>query len=252
MSQSTNEQQIMFDLDDTLVYTNKYFFLILEQFVDVMGTWFRPFNISEHQVKQKQIDIDMERVQQDGFASHHFPESFVETYHYYSHVFGRSVHPHEEELLYKLGLSVYKQPVEPYPNMVETLSRLQNEGHQLYLYTGGESDIQQRKIDAMQLQQFFEDRIFVRQHKNQAALEAILEGGKFDRTRTWMIGNSLRTDISPALHAGISTIYIEQQNEWKYNIVDFKLPPYATMYTTKVLGNVPDIIAQHLTSFRAL
>ncbi|WP_408635368.1 HAD family hydrolase [Paenibacillus selenitireducens] len=243
--QPKNIQQIMFDLDDTLVYTNKYFYLIIEQFLDLMETWFHTYDVTAKQFKQKQIEIDLARVSRDGFVSEHFPESFVDTYRYFSTLLGRTVHSSEENLLYKLGLSVYEQPVEPYPGMLETLTHLRDEGHQLYLYTGGEIVIQQRKIEAMKLHDFFDDRIYIRQHKNQEALEAILTDGKFDRTRTWMIGNSLRTDITPALTAGIRTIYIKQENEWKFNIVDYKLGPDATMYTIKSLSEVPNVIAKH-------
>lgn len=120
----------------------------------------------------------------------------------------------------KLGLSVYEHPVEPYPGMVETLNLLRSQGHELLLYTGGETAIQQRKIEQMKLAEFFEDRIYIRQHKNAEALEEILRSRFFDRTSTWMIGNSLRTDVMPALSAGINAVYIKIPNEWLYNIVE--------------------------------
>ena len=34
------EQTILFDLDDTLVHCNKYFDFVIDQFVDLMLTWY--------------------------------------------------------------------------------------------------------------------------------------------------------------------------------------------------------------------
>ena len=35
-----------------------------------------------------------------------------------------------------------------------------------------------------------------------------------DPTKTWMIGNSPRSDINPALAAGLNAIFIEHPNTW--------------------------------------
>lgn len=239
-------QQLIFDMDDTLIYCNKYFYFVIEQFLDVMSTWFHGYEVTTNEFKQKQIEIDLAYVNHSGFVSEHFPQSFVETYRHFGQMLGRTLDRKEETQLWQLGRSVYKQLVEPYPGMIETLTQLRDAGHTLYLYTGGELNIQQRKIDDMKLQDFFDDRIYIRQHKNSEALESILKGGDFDRSRTWMIGNSLRTDVTPALKAGLSVIYLKQPNEWKYNMVDLPIDPNATLYTVTSLTEVPEIVAAHL------
>lgn len=146
----------------------------------------------------------------------------------------------------ELGMSVYEQNIEPYPGMVETLDILERQGHELNLYTGGEKAIQERKIEQMKLASYFHDRIYIRQHKNEEALEQILTSRHFDREHTWMIGNSLRTDIIPALTAGINTIYIKLPNEWSYNVVELKNEPTTAMYTVSSLEEVPSIIAESI------
>ncbi|MNI88639.1 hypothetical protein D3C73_1459600 [compost metagenome] len=37
-----------------------------------------------------------------------------------------------------------------------------------------------------------------------------------------MIGNSLRTDVQPAVTAGIKSIYLKQKNEWLYNMIELQ------------------------------
>lgn len=239
-------QQVIFDLDDTLVHCNKYFDLILDQFADLLTDWFKMYGISTAEIREKQTEIDVAGVHQIGFASSHFPESLVDTYRYYGRLTGRKGLPEEEDRLMKLGLSVYELPIEPYPGMVETLNLLRSQGHELHLYTGGETMIQQRKIEQMRLADYFQDRIYIRQHKNAEALEDILHSRQFDRSRTWMIGNSLRTDVMPALSAGIKAVYIKIPNEWLYNIVELQHDGDAEMHTVTSLEEVPRVIFNHI------
>ncbi|MGQ8873129.1 HAD family hydrolase [Paenibacillus sp. TSA_86.1] len=241
-----SKQHILFDLDDTLVYCNKYFNLVLGEFFENMQQWFDGHALTTQQIREKQLEIDVTGVNKVGFASHHFPQSLIDTYRYFSQKYARATSPKEETYLSKLGMSVYTQEVEPYPHMVETLEELKSAGHSLYLYTGGETVIQQRKIDQMKLSIYFDDRIYIRQHKNVQALEGILSKGPFDRRATWMIGNSLRTDIMPAVNAGIHSIYIKQPNEWQYNIVELQPNPNTSMYTITALEEVPKVIYEDI------
>lgn len=242
---SLTPQHIIFDMDDTLIHCNKYFDLILGDFFEWMTDWFAPFGLTTEEVRSKQIEIDIAGTKQLGFASTNFPQSLIATYRHYCQTYGRTPSTAEEEQLFALGMSVYDQEVEPYPGMVETLERLQADGHRLYLYTGGEARIQQRKIEQMKLADYFEDRIYIRRHKNIEALEEIVRAGSFDRSHTWMIGNSLRTDVVPALTAGINSIYLKQQREWEYNLVELKQEPHNVLYTVSALTEVPDVIHHH-------
>ncbi|GAB6930193.1 HAD family hydrolase [Paenibacillus sp. JCM 10914] len=243
----TTPQHIIFDMDDTLIHCNKYFDLILGDYLEWMTKWFQAYEVTTEAIRTKQAEIDVAGVHKLGFASANFPQSLIDTYHYFSSTYGRAQSALEEQQVYALGLSVYEQEIEAYPGMVETLAQLQSGGHHLHLYTGGESSIQERKIEQMKLAGFFEDRIYIRQHKDIEALEEILTLGSFNRTDTWMIGNSLRTDVVPALQAGINSIYIKQQREWHYNLVELKEEAHNILYTVSLLTEVPRIIEKHLS-----
>ncbi|MFC5648467.1 HAD hydrolase-like protein [Paenibacillus solisilvae] len=245
------KQQLLFDLDDTLIYCNKYFYLVIEQFTDLMSDWFRGHNITTGTIQDKQTEIDIAGVQVVGFKSDHFPESFIETYRHFSDLVGRSRSIVEEDLLWKLGRSVYEHAVEPYPFMEETLDKLASYGHELHLYTGGELLIQQRKINQMQLERYFDNRIYVRSHKNIEAMETILQDGLFDRSTTWMIGNSLRTDVIPALTTGINAIHMKTDSEWVYNIVGVDVEPKGAFFTLRQLSEVPGSIHGYIQSRQA-
>ncbi|WP_028610694.1 HAD family hydrolase [Paenibacillus harenae] len=241
------KQQIMFDLDDTLIHCNKYFYLVIDQFIDAMTTWFAGFPLATPQaIRDKQMEIDIACVASFGFKSEHFPQSFVDTYAYFSHLTGRKRSKSEESFLWKLGLSVYEQETEPYPNMEQTLFALADAGHELHLYTGGELLIQRRKIERLQLERYFDSRIYIRRLKNNDALESILSTGEFDRGRTWMIGNSIRTDVVPALTAGIHAIHMRAQTEWEYNVIEIEVEPKGAFLTLDHLKDVPEAIHQYV------
>jgi putative hydrolase of the HAD superfamily len=239
-------QTILFDLDDTLVHCNKYYDVVIEQFVDQMLTWFGAYQLSVHEVKQKQLELDTGHIQLHGFSMEHFPLSFVDAYLHYSHLFGRLPSEQETVFLTRLGKSVFECEIEPYPDMVETLTELQQDGHQLVLYTGGVEQVQWKKIKAMQLERFFADRVFIRQHKNVSALEGILLTERYDRSKTWMIGNSLRTDVGPALELGIHSIHVTAFTEWEYNIVEIDTIPKGAFLKLSALREVPPAINNYI------
>ncbi|MFD0670223.1 HAD family hydrolase [Cohnella sp. GCM10027633] len=240
------KQRILFDLDDTLIYCNKYFHFILDQFADEMSTCYAAAGLGRDQIMSKQSEIDVARVQIDGFKSEHFPQSFVDTYRYFAQLTGRTPSVYEEEKLWKLGHSVYELQAEPYPMMEETLFSLAESGHELHLYTGGDYAIQHRKIDSLKLERYFGNRIYVRMHKNTSALEQILTEGGFDRDMTWMIGNSVRTDVLPALQCGIHAVYLKQDGEWTYNVVPIDATPRGAFLTLNALPQVPPAIQDFL------
>ncbi|WP_424768905.1 HAD family hydrolase [Paenibacillus sp. sgz302251] len=241
------KQQIMFDLDDTLIHCNKYFYMVIDQYIDVMTTWFNGYpHVTAQAIRDKQMEIDIAGVAAFGFKSEHFPQSFVDAYIYFSHLTGRKHSISEENLLWKLGLSVYEHDTEPYPNMEQTLFALAEAGHELHLYTGGEQPIQRRKIEKLHLERYFDTRIYIRRLKNNEALEDILSTGVFDRSMTWMIGNSIRTDVVPALTAGIHAIHMRAQSEWEYNVIQIDVEPKGAFLTLDQLIEVPDAIYQYV------
>ncbi|MFD0958971.1 HAD family hydrolase [Paenibacillus chungangensis] len=241
------KQQIMFDLDDTLIYCNKYFFYVIEQFADLLTEWFAHTGlVTKEEIRDYQMGRDTALISVSGFKSEHFPQSFIDTYIHFCDLTGRARHKKEQELLWKMGMDVYEHETEPYPYMEETLDKLAEAGHGLHLYTGGESPIQRRKIEAMGLEKYFGSNIYIRQQKNIEALEGILSKGKFQRDHTWMIGNSIRTDVVPALTAGIHAIHMQTKLEWHYNVVGIDVAPKGAFFTLELLKQVPEAIHQYL------
>jgi putative hydrolase of the HAD superfamily len=50
--------------------------------------------------------------------------------------------------------------------------------------------------------------------KNATAYKELAETRGFDLSRTWMIGNSPKSDINPALQAGLGAVYVPHARTW--------------------------------------
>lgn len=121
MNNITPKQTILFDLDDTLVHCNKYFNIVIEHYVEKLATWFYAWNICTTDIPSIQSRFDIEEMKQTGFASEHFPRSFIDTYQYFSNLTDRKSSAQEKEILWKLGMSIYEMDIEPYSGMIDVL-----------------------------------------------------------------------------------------------------------------------------------
>jgi putative hydrolase of the HAD superfamily len=237
-----NQQTLILDLDDTLVHCNKYFVESRNRFANVMKKWFKP--LSKEEILKKQSEIDIKSVEQNGLHSSIYTQSLVDTYRYFCEANGRKMKASEINQVEKMGQSVFQRKVKPFPYMYEILDTLQAEGHQLYLFTGGDAANQSRKINQLGLRDYFEERIFIFEHKNTEAMQQVIAKINADKKDIWMIGNSLKTDIKPAIELGLNAIHIPAEIEWTYNIIDIDIEPSGTFAQLKSLRHLPEFIRE--------
>src|SRR4051794_22267452 len=95
-------QTLIFDLDDTLIECNKYFRDATNQFAKQMNEWFP--TVTEEEIKDKQMEIDIKSIEIYGLNSSRFPESFISTYKYYCEKKNREVMESEIERVRIMGL----------------------------------------------------------------------------------------------------------------------------------------------------
>lgn len=237
-------QTLIFDLDDTLIQCNKYFREAIDQFSTQIQDWFPLVSLEE--IKEKQLEIDVKSVEKYGLNSARFPESLVSTYVFYSKKYNRAAKESEVQRVRTIGQSVFQVEVQPLPHMYEALNELQEDGHQLYLFTGGDDANQKRKVHQLELHTYFGDRVFIFNHKNTDALRQVIEKINYDPSATWVIGNSLKTDIIPGLELGLNTIHIPAELEWNYNNkIETSVQNKEKLMTLKSLMEIPKFIRDH-------
>jgi putative hydrolase of the HAD superfamily len=104
--------------------------------------------------------------------------------------------------------------VELLPEVTEVLDELA-ERHQLYLMTKGVQEEQQHKIDVSGLAGHFSAIDIVAAKDPQTYRELVARRG-LDPERTWMIGNSPKSDIIAAREAGLRAVFVPNANTWAH------------------------------------
>ena len=104
----------------------------------------------------------------------------------------------------------------------ETLAYL-FERHELTLFTKGHPEEQRLKIDRSGVGRFFRHTAIVKE-KDAAAYDGIVDERGWVRTETWMIGNSPKSDINPALEAGLNAVLVPHEHTWVLEREDLRLP----------------------------
>jgi putative hydrolase of the HAD superfamily len=69
------------------------------------------------------------------------------------------------------------------------------------------------KVERSGLAPYF-DAVEVVAEKNAESYHAIVEKFRLERSTTWMVGNSPKSDINPAIEAGLNAVFIPHADTW--------------------------------------
>jgi putative hydrolase of the HAD superfamily len=198
-------QTLLIDADDTLWENNIYFEQAIAQFISFLNH----HEFSPEQVREVLNDVERECVVTHGYGLHSFAHALENTFK------RLSVRPMTLELhqqIHGFAHAIADHPIELLPEVSETLRYLSTR-HRLLLVTKGALAEQSGKIERSGLQQFFADTEIVAE-KNFSAYEALVEKYELLRKATWMIGNSPKSDINPALAVGLNAVFVPHGNTW--------------------------------------
>jgi putative hydrolase of the HAD superfamily len=96
--------------------------------------------------------------------------------------------------------------------VAETLEYLASR-HDLVLFTKGHPEEQKLKIDRSGLGVWFGHTAIVKE-KDVASYRALVGRLGWPAERTWMVGNSPKSDINPALEAGLNAVFVPHERTW--------------------------------------
>jgi putative hydrolase of the HAD superfamily len=109
-------------------------------------------------------------------------------------------------------LELEKTPPDIMDGVLETLAYLTGR-HRLILFTKGEPAEQAAKVERSGLQSHF-DAIEIVPEKDAATYRALVNRHHVVKEHGWMVGNSPRSDINPALEAGLNAVFIPHRATW--------------------------------------
>jgi putative hydrolase of the HAD superfamily len=198
-------QQLIFDADDTLWENNIYFEDAFEQFVDFLDH----STLSATEVRDVLDEIERVNQKTHGYGSLNFGRNLRQCY---QHLCERAISPADLDRVMSFAERILDQPIELMDGVESTLCQLA-ERHELLLFTKGHPEEQKLKIERSGLGKYFGHFAIVKEKDRESYGELVRARG-LDPCRCWMIGNSPRSDINPALELGLGAVYIPHPRTW--------------------------------------
>ena len=198
-------QTLLIDADDTLWENNIYFERAIARFISFLNH----HEFSPDQVREVLNDVERECIVQHGYGLHSFAQALVNTFE------RLSADPVTVELhaqIHSFAHTIAGHKIEMLPDVPQTLRYL-SARHHLILMTKGAIVEQTGKIERSGLKEYFAATEIVAE-KNFSAYRTVIEKYELAHDSTWMVGNSPKSDINPALAAGLHAVFVPHGNTW--------------------------------------
>ncbi|MBN9450756.1 MAG: HAD hydrolase-like protein [Bosea sp.] len=195
---------IGFDADDTLWQNEQFFRMTEERFVALLGEHGEAAGISERLLEAEKRNIGVY-----GFGIKGFVLSMIETA--IDITKGQVPAAVIAEIL-AAGREMAAHPVETLPHVRQTLAALSGD-YRLVLITKGDLFDQERKLAQSGLGDFFHAVEIVSDKKPETYGRIFARHGD-GAGRAMMVGNSLKSDILPALEAGSWAVHVPHELTW--------------------------------------
>jgi len=198
-------QFLIIDADDTLWENNIYFERAFDEFVEFLDH----STLTPTEVRGVLDAIEEVNARIHGYGTLNFGRNLRHTY---ERLAEREVRPEDLETVMGFAERILDCPMETIAGVPETLAYLAAR-HDLTLFTKGHPDEQKLKIDRSGLGEYFQHTAIVKEKDRDAYHRLVTERG-MEPARTWMIGNSPKSDINPALAAGLNAVFVPHAHTW--------------------------------------
>src|SRR5215472_7699764 len=203
---STNgSQTLLIDADDTLWENNIYFERAIAAFISFLNHQ----EYTPAEVREVLNEVERRNIQQHGYGTQSFAHALVTTFEQLS---AEPLTPALEETIHGFAHEIAEHPVELIEGVTETLEYLAPR-HHLILVTKGQPTEQKGKVERSGLKPFF-NAIEIVMEKRPSTYQEITGKYQVDENNTWMIGNSPKSDINPALAAGLNAVFVPHADTW--------------------------------------
>jgi putative hydrolase of the HAD superfamily len=183
--------------------------------------------------------IDVKNVSKYRYSPERFPTSCVQAY---EELCRREALPPNQGIAARIreaACSVFWEDPPVVAGAKETLALLRAKGMRLALLTKGDRELQLRRIERTGLREFF-DVIRIVPEKSSSVISETLAAMGVDKSRAWVVGNSIRSDVLPAAEAGVRAIRIPS-HVWEYERA-MDRSSVKGMITAKRLAEIPALI----------
>ena len=209
-------QHLIVDADDTLWENNIYFERAFDDFVAYLDH----SSLNTREIRDVLDAIETVNAKTHGYGSLNFARNLRQTY---ERLCEREVGEVDVRAVMRFAERILESPIEIIEGVEETLGHLAVR-HDLTLFTKGHPEEQKLKVDRSGLGIYFGHTAIVKE-KDARSYAAIIRERALDPEHTWMIGNSPKSDVNPALEAGIHAVFVPHERTWTLERADLREGP---------------------------
>ncbi len=209
-------QTLLIDADDTLWENNIYFERAIASFISYLNH----HEYSPAEVRQALNSVERETILARGYGLTSFTHSMVTCFERLSPA---PVTEEKKERIRGFARSIAEQEIELLPGVADTLAELASR-HHLILMTKGDHAEQADKLARSGLAPLFAAVEIVKE-KDPATYREVIARHELKPHSSWMIGNSPKSDINPALAAGLHAVFLFHKDTWVLEHATVNKPP---------------------------
>jgi putative hydrolase of the HAD superfamily len=224
---------IGFDADDTLWHNERLFRMTEERFAALLADHVDPQDLASRLLEAERRNLALY-----GFGIKGFVLSMIETA---IEVSDGAVPASSIRAIMEFGRDMLAHPIETLPRAEETLERLSGD-FRLVLVTKGDLFDQERKLAQSGLGDFF-DAVEIVSDKTSETYARVFARHGDGPEHAMMVGNSLKSDVLPALAAGSWGVHVPHDLTWA---IEHAEPPTGEPRFRKVadLGGLAAVVAE--------
>ena len=198
-------QTLLIDADDTLWENNVYF----ERAVAAFISYLNHHTYSPAEVRDALNAVERETILARGYGLTSFTHSLVTCF---EHLSTEPVTDEKRQRVISFAHTIRDQEIELLPAVAETLADL-GARHRLILMTKGDHAEQADKLARSGLAPLF-NAVEIVPEKDPPAYHVVIARHELAPHTSWMIGNSPKSDINPALAAGLHAVFLFHKDTW--------------------------------------
>lgn len=223
---------IGFDADDTLWQNEAFFRLTQDHFTDLLRDYANPDHLHD-----RLLEAERRNIGAYGFGVKGFTLSMIETAIEITE--GRVPATVILEIL-GAGRALLEHPVQLLPHAEATVRAL-SASHRIVLITKGDLLHQERKLAQSGLGDFFHGVEIVSDKRAETYVQVFARHGT-GAAQAMMVGNSLKSDVIPALQGGGYGVYVPHGLTWALEAADEPKdhPRYSAI---EHLGKLPALVS---------
>lgn len=222
---------IGFDADDTLWQNETFFRLTQDRFLQVLQDHADPRDLRARLEAAERRNLDYY-----GFGVKGFTLSMIETA---VEVTEGCVPASVIGDLVAMGRDLLEHPMELLPHARATVTALSGE-FRLVLITKGDLLHQERKLAQSGLGDLF-DGVEIVSDKTEATYRTVFARHGTGADQALMVGNSLKSDVIPALQAGAWSVHVPHEHEWAFEAAAAPVD-HGRFHVLPHLGELPDLV----------